>query len=107
MSYVPLWCKSNYSFTEGASHPEELVRRAAELGLPAIAVTDRDGLYGAGATPLSGLEHGVKVIHGAQITVDDGSSVVLLVTDHTGYIHLCQLITRGRLRNPKGFSSVS
>ncbi len=107
MSYVPLWCKSNYSFTEGASHPEELVRRAAELGLSAIAVTDRDGLYGAVATHLSGLEHGVKVIHGAQITVDDGSSVVLLVTDHTGYIHLCQLITRGRLRNPKGFSSVS
>ncbi|MFP4484520.1 MAG: error-prone DNA polymerase [Spirochaetaceae bacterium] len=107
MSYVPLWCKSNYSFTEGASHPEELVTRAAALGLPAIAVTDRDGLYAAVATHLSGLEHGVKVIHGAQITVDDGSFVLLLVIDHTGYIHLCQLITRGRLRHPKGFSSVS
>ena len=107
MSYVPLWCKSNFSFTEGASHPEELVRRAAELGLPAIAVTDRDGLYGAVATHLSGLEYGVQVIHGAQVTISDGAAVIILAADHTGYMHLCQLISRGRLRNPKGFSSVT
>ena len=44
--YVPLWCKSNYSFLEGASHPEELVEQAHGLGLPALAVTDRDGVYG-------------------------------------------------------------
>ena len=46
VSYVPLWCKSNYSFLEGASHPEELVSQAVFMGLPAIAVTDRNGVYG-------------------------------------------------------------
>ena len=44
--YVPLWCKTHYSFLEGASHPEELVETAHRLGLPALAVTDRDGVYG-------------------------------------------------------------
>ena len=106
MNYVPLWCKSAYSFTEGASHPEELVARAAELGLPAIALTDRDGLYGAVEAHLAGLEYGIPVIQGAQITMSDGSLVLLLVMDRSGYTHLCQLISRGRLRNPKGFSSV-
>ena len=44
--YVPLWCKSNFSFLEGASHPDELVEHAHELGLSAMALTDRDGVYG-------------------------------------------------------------
>lgn len=44
--YVPLWCKSSYSFLEGASSPAELVTEAARFGLPAVALTDRDGLYG-------------------------------------------------------------
>ena len=44
--YVPLWCKSNFSFLEGASHPEELVEACATLGLEAMALTDRDGVYG-------------------------------------------------------------
>ena len=44
--YAPLWCKSNYSFLEGASHPDELVEEAHSLGLRALAITDRDGLYG-------------------------------------------------------------
>jgi|SoiMethySBSTD1v2_1073268.scaffolds.fasta_scaffold316350_4 DNA polymerase III alpha subunit len=46
MSYVPLWCKSNFSFLEGASHPDELVEEAHRFGLPALALTDRDGVYG-------------------------------------------------------------
>jgi error-prone DNA polymerase len=46
-AWVPLWCKSNFSFLQGASHPEELVRAAREMGLPALAITDRDGVYGA------------------------------------------------------------
>ncbi|TFH26410.1 MAG: PHP domain-containing protein, partial [Myxococcales bacterium] len=45
-AYVPLWVKSNHSFLEGASFPEELVERAHALGLPAIAITDRNGVYG-------------------------------------------------------------
>ena len=46
MTYVPLWCKTNGSFLEGASHPEELVEEAQRLGLRSLAVTDRDGVYG-------------------------------------------------------------
>ena len=45
-SYVPLWCKSNFSFLEGASHPDELVEACSLFGLPALALTDRDGVYG-------------------------------------------------------------
>ena len=45
-SYTPLWCKSNYSFLEGASHPEELVEEALRLGIRSLALTDRDGVYG-------------------------------------------------------------
>ena len=45
-SYVPLWCKSNFSFLEGASHPDELIEEAYRQGLPALALTDRDGVYG-------------------------------------------------------------
>jgi error-prone DNA polymerase len=50
--YVPFWCKSNFSFLEGASHPDELVEEACRLGLPAIALTDRDGVYGVVGGPL-------------------------------------------------------
>ena len=46
MSYVPLWCKSHFSFLEGASHPDELVEQAHAFGLPALALTDRDGVHG-------------------------------------------------------------
>jgi len=110
MAYVPLWCKSYYSFLEGASAPEDLVRQAAAMGLPAIALTDRDGVYGI---PLAHVEvqelpgEGLKFIIGSQITVDDGSAIVLLATNRTGYTNLCRLITKGRLRSPKGESRVS
>jgi error-prone DNA polymerase len=46
MTYVPLWCKSNFSFLEGASHPEELIEQAHAFGLRSLALTDRDGVYG-------------------------------------------------------------
>src|SRR5687767_3949540 len=68
-SYVPLWVKSNHSFLEGASHPEELVMRAHELGLPAVAITDRDGVYGAVRAHVKAKELGIKLIIGAQISL--------------------------------------
>jgi error-prone DNA polymerase len=106
-SYVPLWCKSNFSFLEGASHPDELIEEAYRLGLPALALTDRDGVYGLVRAHMKARESGLKLIVGSQVTVDDGSVVVLLAQDRRGYAQLCRLLTAGRLRSEKGESHVS
>jgi error-prone DNA polymerase len=105
--YVPLWCKSNFSFLEGASHPEEMVEEAHRLGLAAVALTDRDGVYGVVRAHVKAREVGVKVIVGSQVTIDDGSTLVLLSQDRDGYGNLCRLLTAGRRRSEKGESRVS
>ena len=113
--YVPLWCKSNFSFLEGASHPEELVRRGRELGLPALALADRDGVYGIVRAHVAASSGGPRLIVGAQLTVSDHpddpgaatATLILLVRDRAGHANLCRLISRGRLRCPKGASRVS
>ncbi len=105
--YVPLYCKTNGSFLEGASHPEELVEEAHRLGLRSLAVTDRDGVYGIVKAHLKALELGLHLIIGSQITVEDGSTIVLLVREHEGYRNLCRLVTKGRRRSEKGSSQVS
>jgi error-prone DNA polymerase len=104
--YVPLWVKSNFSFLEGASHPDELVEQAHALGLPAVAITDRDGVYGIVRAHMRALELGVRVVIGAELTLVEGGRLVALCEDREGYGNLCQLISRGRLRNKKGESSV-
>jgi error-prone DNA polymerase len=106
-SYVPLWCKSNFSFLEGASHPDELVEEACRLGLPALVLTDRDGVYGAVRAHVKARTLALKLIIGSELTVDDGSTVVLLAQDRAGYSALCRLITKGRLRSEKGQSAVT
>ena len=119
--YVPLWCKSNFSFLEGASHPEELVRRCRELGIPALALADRDGIYGVARAHVAAGGRGPRLIIGAQLTVVDSPEedataaggggpaavVVLLVQCREGYANLCRLISRGRLHSPKGQCRVS
>jgi DNA polymerase III alpha subunit len=100
--YAALWCKSNYSFLEGASHPEELVEQAHLLGLQALAITDRDGLYGAARAHIKARELGLPLILGAQVTVEGSERVVLLARSRQGYAQLCRLISAGRLRSPKG-----
>jgi error-prone DNA polymerase len=105
--YVPLWCKSNFSFLEGASHPDELVEEAHRLGLPALALTDRDGVYGIVRAHVKAREVGLKLIVGSQVSVDDGSTIFLLAQDRGGYANLCRLLTTGRLRSEKGESAVS
>ncbi|MBM4263585.1 MAG: DNA polymerase III subunit alpha [Deltaproteobacteria bacterium] len=107
VSYLPLWCKSNFSFLEGASHPDELIEEGHRLGLPALALTDRDGVYGIVRAHVKARELGMKLIVGAQVSVDDGSVIVLLAQDRGGYANLCRLLTRGRLRSEKGESVVS
>jgi error-prone DNA polymerase len=106
-SYVPLWVKTNGSFLEGASSPEELVERAHALGLDTLAITDRDGVYGLVRAHVRAQELGVRVIPGAQVSLDDGGFVVLLCETRAGYAALCRLLTIGHARAPKGESRVS
>jgi error-prone DNA polymerase len=101
MPYAELHCWSNFSFLQGGSHPEELIERAAELGLTAIALTDRDGLYGAVRFSSHAGRRGVGAIIGSELTFEDGSRIVLLVEDERGYAHLCELISRAQLRGSK------
>jgi error-prone DNA polymerase len=105
--YTPVWCKSNYSFLEGASHPEELVEQAHTLGLRSLALTDRDGVYGVVRAHVRARELGLHLIHGAQMTLTTHSQVVLLATNRSGYANLCRLITTGQLRHAKGTCSVT
>jgi len=109
--YVPLWVRSNFSFLEGASHPSELVERAHALGLPALALTDRDGVYGIVRAHVRAKELGLRMIYGATVTVQDHEAdaprhLLLLAQDRAGYGQLCQLLSRGRARCPKGRSRV-
>src|SRR5262245_22455036 len=106
-SYVPLWCKSNFSFLEGASHADELVEEAQRLGLRSLALTDRDGVYGIVRAHVKARELGLRLIVGSEITLKDGSVIVLLAQDRGGYANLCRLITAGRMHSPKGESAVT
>ncbi|MFO1054507.1 MAG: error-prone DNA polymerase [Planctomycetota bacterium] len=105
-SYVPLWCRTNFSFLEGASHPEELIEQCEALGITSIAVTDRDGVQGIVRAHVAAKERGVRVIVGSEVTVSDGSTLILLCIDRGGYANLCRLVTAGRLRCAKGRSVV-
>src|SRR4051812_30074691 len=93
MSYVELHAHSTFSFLDGASHPIELAGTAAELGHRAMALTDHDGLYGSMEFAIAARTVGVRPITGAEITLDDGSHLTLLVENATGYRNLCKLIT--------------
>jgi error-prone DNA polymerase len=104
--YAPLLCKSSFSFLEGASQPEELITAASALGLTSIAITDRDGVYGIVEAHVAAREAGIKLLIGSEISIDDGSAVVLLAMGRAGYANLCRLITAGRRRSEKGSSVV-
>src|SRR5579863_8073836 len=101
LSYAELHAWSNFSFLQGGSHPEELVRRAADLGLEAIALTDRDGLYGAVRFANHARQRGVEAIVGSELTFEDGARIVLLIEDDCGYANLCELISRAQMRGSK------
>ena len=104
--YVPLWCKTNFSFLEGASDPAELVEECRHLGLRSLAVTDRDGVQGIVQAHVNARELGVHLIVGSEVTLVDDTTLVLLATDRPGYAQLCRLVTKGRLRSPKGESRI-
>jgi error-prone DNA polymerase len=102
MRYAELHCKTNFSFLEGASHPDELVRRAAELGYRALAITDRNSLAGVVRAHIAAKEVGLPLVIGAEITPMGAPPIVLWATDRASYGRLCRLITRGRRQAPKG-----
>lgn len=105
--YAELHCHSNFSFLDGASHPEDMVRRAAELGYRGIAITDRDGLYAAVRLQETAREVGIQPVFGSEVTLTDGSVLTLLATDVQGYHNLSLLLTAGRRARPKGESAVT
>jgi error-prone DNA polymerase len=97
MTYVELHCHSAYSFLDGASLPEELVVRAAELGYETLALTDHDGVYGSLEFAHAAKDLGVRPITGAEMTLDGTGAgkthVTLLVESSRGYANLCRLLT--------------
>ncbi len=92
-SYVELHCHSAYSFLDGASQPEELAARAAELGYEALALTDHDGVYGSLEFAHAAKAFGVRPITGTEITLEGDAHVTLLVETPKGYSNLCRLLT--------------
>jgi DNA polymerase-3 subunit alpha len=96
-SFVHLHTHSYYSLLDGIPSPEDLVLAAKKQGMKALALTDHNGLYGAVEFYQKALEHKIKPIIGAELTLADGFSLVLLVKDAGGYRNLCRLITKGRL----------
>jgi error-prone DNA polymerase len=100
--YAELHAWSNFSFLQGGSHPEELIDRAAELELSAIALTDRDGLYGAVRFAAYARQCRVNAIIGSELTFEDGAHLVLLVENECGYANLCRLISAAQMRGGKG-----
>jgi len=106
MSYIELHASSAFSFLRGGSFPEQLAEVAAELEMPAIALLDRNGVYGAQRFSVAAREHKVRPIIGAELSMEDGSVVPVLVENRTGYKNLCELLTQTHLRSEKGKCSV-
>src|SRR5437764_1072521 len=117
-AYAELHCHSNYSFLEGASHPDELVARARDLEMPALAITDRNGFYGAVKFFGAAQRAGIQPIIGTELTIDDGTRppkdrvdydrwgdrLLLLVEDKLGYTSLCRVISMAQMPHAKGMA---
>ncbi|MGH9406629.1 MAG: DNA polymerase III subunit alpha, partial [Terriglobia bacterium] len=107
MMYVELHARSAFSFLEGASLPEDLAQRAADFGMPALALMDRDGVYGAPRFHLAAQKLGIRAHVGAEITSTEGFRYSLLVQARAGYQNLCRLITRMKLGAKKGEGAIT
>jgi error-prone DNA polymerase len=105
-AYIELHSRSAFSFLRGASFPEHLAETAVELGMPAMALCDRNGVYGAPRFYSKAKESGIRPIVGSEITMEDGSVLPVLVESRTGYQNLCRFLTEGHLRAPKGECAV-
>src|SRR5213595_1779287 len=106
MSYVELHACSAFSFLRGASFPEQLAETAAELEMPALALLDRNGVYGAQRFSVAAREHNVRPIVGCELSMEDGNILPVLVENRTGYKNLCELLTQAHLRSEKSKCAV-
>ena len=95
--YAELHCHSAFSFLDGASPPDEILAEAHRLGYPAIALTDRNGIYGSLAFAHAAQPLGIQAITGAAVTLTDGSQLILLAETPQGYANLCRLLTETHL----------
>src|SRR4051812_28442306 len=111
--YAELHCHTNFSFLDGASHPEELAEEAARLGLAGLAVTDHDGLYGAVRFALAAREVGLPTVFGAELTLGitrpangepdpEGEHLLVLAEGPVGYARLARAISEAQLAGEKG-----
>lgn len=106
MSYIELHACSAFSFLRGASFPEQLAETAAQLELPALALLDRNGVYGAQRFSVAAREQNVRPIVGCELTMEDGTVLPVLVENRAGYKNLCELLTQAHLRSEKGSCAV-
>jgi error-prone DNA polymerase len=104
--YVELHARSAFSFLRGSSSPENLAYIAAEQELPALALCDRDGVFGAPRFYTAAKEAGIRPLVGSELTMSDGTVLPVLVKSRTGYQNLCRLISRAKLRAPKNESAI-
>ena len=112
MPYVELHCHSGFSFLDGASHPQELAVRAVELGYPALALTDHNGLYGSMEFAHAAKRANLQPITGAEVTLrecfpgfeepEHGHHVTLLAETPQGYANLCRLLTETHMGSERG-----
>ncbi|MFI5957179.1 error-prone DNA polymerase [Cryptosporangium sp. NPDC051539] len=107
--YAELHCHSNFSFLDGASHPEELVEEAVRLGLTGLALTDHDGMYGVVRFAEAAAAHGLATVFGAELSLGlggpqngvpdpEGDHLLVLARDPAGYHRLCSAISEAQLR---------
>src|ERR1700758_4326091 len=101
MGYVELHACSAFSFLPAGSFPEQLAKVARELEMPAVALCARNGVYGAQRFSVAAREHGVRPIVGAELSMEDGSILPVLVENRNGYKNLCELLTQAHLRSEK------
>src|SRR5689334_20721631 len=104
MQYVELHARSAFSFLEGGSLPETLAAVCASKSIPAMALLDRDGVYGSPRFHMSAQKTGITAHVGAEVTVQDDngtSNYPLLCESQRGYQNLCRLLTKTKLRVPK------
>jgi len=103
--YAELQCLSNFSFLRGASHPEELVERASQLGYAALALTDECSMAGVVRAHVAAKAQGLKLLIGSQFEVEAGEplapfTLIVIACNRTGYGDLCEFITRLRRASP-------
>src|SRR5438552_8301011 len=106
MSYIELHSSSAFSFLRGGSFPEQLAEVAAELEMPALALLDRNGVYGAQRFSVAAREQNVRPIVGCELSMEGGVILSVLVENRAGYKNLCELLTQTHLRSEKGKCAV-